>query len=67
MVLFLFFIALFRGDGRQPSVVGVEKCQPVDHALLVLLITGGVLATVFSAWWVRRDYKEKRALDYPFV
>ena len=67
MVLFLFVIALFRGDGRQPSVVGVEKCQPLDHVLLALLITGGVFSTIFSAWWVRRDYIAKRALDYPFV
>jgi hypothetical protein len=52
MVIILFLISYFRGSGKQPSVVGVVRCQPVDIFLLVLLIVIGIIYTIIAAFWV---------------
>jgi hypothetical protein len=52
MIIILFLISLFRGNGKIPSVLGVTKCKPVDHFLLVLLIVIGIAYTVIAAFWV---------------
>ena len=66
LVLFLFLVQILRGDGKTPSIIDVEKCEPVDHVLLAIQLSGGVLFTIFSSWWIRRDFKLKEELSYPF-
>lgn len=64
MVMIVFLCSLFRGNGKKPSVVGVTKCQPFDHVLLVALIMSGILFTVGAAFWVRKDYVYKKQIGY---
>lgn len=59
--------SLFRGNGKTPSVVGVTKCLPADHIILVLLIISGIVYTVIASLWVRRDYIYKKQIGYNFI
>jgi hypothetical protein len=64
MVIILFLISYFRGSGKKPSDIGVERCKPVDIFLLVLLIVIGICYTIIAAFWVKRDYNAKIKLGY---
>lgn len=64
MITILFVITLFRGNGVDPSVVGITKCQPADHILLVLLIVSGIASTVGASFWVKKEYVYRQKIGY---
>ena len=66
MIIIVFLCTLFRGNGKDPSVIGVTKCEPVDHILLTLLILSGVVSTIIASIWVSRDYIYKEKICYTF-
>jgi hypothetical protein len=59
MLLLLFLTSLFRGNGKNPSVVGVTKCKPNDHIIFASLLLGGIILTVIGGIVVQREYKKK--------
>lgn len=67
MLLLLFLTSLFRGNGKNPSVVGVTKCKPNDHIIFASLLLGGIILTVIGGIVVQREYKKKVELRYNFV
>jgi len=66
MMIVVFMCTLFRGNGVDPSIVGVTKCMAVDHLLLTILILSGIISTVIAAFWVRRDFVYKQKIGYKF-
>ena len=62
----LFIVSLFRGNGKDPSVVGVTKCQAADHILLAIIIVAGFVFTGIASYWSLLDYRIKEALNYNF-
>lgn len=52
MLIILFIITLFRGNGTQPSVVNVKKCIPADYGLLAALIICAVLEAALGSYWI---------------
>lgn len=67
MLVFLLICSLFRGSGKEPSVIGVKKCSVADNTIFALLILSGAVVTVISSVWVRREYIYKKSLGYKFV
>lgn len=67
VIIILFIVSLFRGNGKDPSVINVTKCKPADHVLLIFLILSGILLTIGTSVWVRREYIYKQSIGYTFV
>jgi uncharacterized membrane protein YfcA len=64
MILVVFFVSWFRGNGKVPSIIGVTKCEPLDIALLVVLILAGLCFTYISTKWEHKDYIYKKSIGY---
>lgn len=64
MILVLFICTLFRGNGKDPSIIGVTKCQPADHILQAILIISGFLFTVIASVWGRKEYVYRQKIGY---
>ena len=39
------------------SIIGVSRCDPADHAILIVLIVICLSITIFNSFWVSRMYK----------
>jgi hypothetical protein len=52
MLVILFLVSLFRGDGKNPSVVGVTKCKAADNVLLAILIVSGLVELIVGSYWI---------------
>ena len=57
MLLALFIISFIRGNGREPSIIGVERCTGVDWVLFWLLVAIGALFTVVGVKITLKEYK----------
>jgi len=66
MLIILFLVSLFRGDGKKPSVVGVKKCTPADNGILASLIIAAVFEFVVGVWWISQELKTKKRLGFEF-
>jgi hypothetical protein len=66
MIIIVFMCTLLRGNGVEPSIVGVTKCMAADHVLLTILILSGIISTIIAAFWVRRDFIYKQKIGYTF-
>ena len=64
MLVILFLVSLFRGDGRNPSVIGVRKCTPADNGILASLIIAAVIEFVIGVWWIGQELKTKSRLGF---
>ena len=54
----LVLASLFRAAGKsKASVIGVSRCDPADHAILIVLIVICLTITIFNAFWVTRMHK----------
>jgi len=54
----LVLASLFRAASKsKQSIIGVTRCEPADHAILIVLIFICLSITVFNAFWVKRMYK----------
>ncbi len=67
MIIILILASIFRGPGKTPSVIGVIRCAPADHAILACLILSGILLTILGSVWNNSDYKKKISLGYKMV
>ena len=67
MLCILFIVGVFRGSGHVPSVIGVQKCDPADDALLAILLVAGFVQMIIGAIWVNQELKIKKELGYTFV
>jgi len=57
-LLVLVLASIFKAGGKsKASIIGVKRCEPADHAILILLIVICLTITVFNAFWVKRMYK----------
>ena len=66
MLVILFLVSLFRGDGKNPSVVGVTKCKAADNVLLAILIVSGLVELIVGSCWINQELKVKKRLGYDF-
>lgn len=66
MLLILFLVSFFRGDGVNPSVIGVKKCTGAYFGVLASLIIVGIIEFIIGVWWVRSDFTTKKRLGYKF-
>jgi hypothetical protein len=57
----------FRGNGRTASVVGNNKCDPSDHALLALIFIGCCIFLAIGVCIVKSENRQKDTLDYNYV
>ena len=48
MVFVLLILSLFRGDGKGPSFIGVNKCSAVDWIILVILLIAVIIFTLIA-------------------
>ena len=54
----LVLASLFRAAGKtKASIIGVSRCDPADHAILIVLIVICLSITIFNSFWVSRMYK----------
>ena len=57
-LLVLVLASLFRAASKsKASVSGVSRCDPADHAILIVLIVICLTITIFNAFWVTRMHK----------
>jgi hypothetical protein len=54
MLLILVITSLLRGPGHSPSVIGIQRCYPVDHVLFAILIVGGIVLTIIGGIVVKK-------------
>lgn len=67
VIITLFLISLFRGNGKDKSVVGITKCMPEDHVLFVFLILSGIVYAILAIWWMRKEQAHKTEIGYEFT
>ena len=67
MLVILFIITLFRGNGTQPSVVNVKKCMPADNGLFAALIICAILEAALGGYWIHKETITKKELEYSFI
>jgi uncharacterized membrane protein YfcA len=67
MMIILFVVAFLRGTGKKPSVIGVTKCDTVDHTLFILLIVSGLIVTIISVVILKKEYNYKVKVGYKFT
>lgn len=67
MLLIMTVIAILRGPGNEPSMIGAERCTTLDNMLLVLLLVCSFIITFLGIRLVANEYKEKKAAGYTFV
>lgn len=66
MLVILLLVNLFRGNGVNPSVIGVKKCTGGYFGVLASLIIAGLIEFIIGVWWVRSDFTTKKRLGYKF-
>ena len=67
-LVILILASIFRAASKKKvSVIGIARCDPADHAILIVLILICICISGFNARWVNKMYKDKVALKYPFV
>lgn len=64
MLLILFLVSLFRGDGKNPSVIGVKKCTSPDSGILATLIIAAVIEFAIGVWWISQELKTKKRVGF---
>lgn len=64
MLVILFLVSLFRGDGKHPSVIGVKRCTPADNAILAMLIVLAFFEFVIGVWWIQGEQKIKKQIGF---
>lgn len=67
MICIIFICSLFRGNGKDESVIGITKCVPADHTILVMLIISGIIYTVIASLWGQKEHLYKQSIGYNFV
>ncbi len=67
MICILILASVLRGPGKTPSVIGVIRCDPADHAILACLILSGIMLTILGSVWNNSDHKKKMSLSYKMV
>ena len=67
MLVVLFTVNLFRGSGKELSIVGVKRCSYSDWLLFFLLIILSTVITAIAIIILRRDYEYKKSIEFPFV
>ena len=60
-------IAMVRGPGHEPSIIGIERCTTEDNLLLALLLVSSFVITFLGIRVVANEYKEKKEAGYSFV
>ena len=63
MLVILFLLTLF----RQPTITGIQKCDPIDHTLFALLISLGMMLTFVGIFVVKKEYTYKKSIGYQFT
>lgn len=54
MLIALILSSVFRGNGKEPSVIGVTKCSAGDISILVILIVLGICMSFTGAVLAQR-------------
>jgi hypothetical protein len=67
MLIILLVTSLLRGSGKSPSIANVNRCDPADITIQVILFGAAIIFTIISAIWVKRDFANKQTLGYNFV
>ena len=67
MLILLFTINLLRGDGKEPSIIGVTRCKQIDWVLFGTLIFSSTFLTITAIIILRKEYTYKKTIEYPFV
>ena len=67
MLIWLVTIYVLRGDGKTESIVGVTKCETIDHVLAVGVMVGAVFFMLIGACLNRQEQRIKEELGYTFT
>ena len=67
MLFVMTVIAMLRGPGNEPSIIGIERCKTLDNLLLALLLVCSFIITFLGIRLIANEYKEKKEAGYSFV
>jgi len=67
MLLTLVLVSLLRGSGKEPSIVGSERCTSVDWTLLAVLVTVGLVIIAYTFCTQLRELRLKKKVGFRFV
>ena len=67
MLALMVILGILRGPGVKPSLIGVERCQPLDYIFLLTLLICAIIFTRIGTQIMKSDYEKKEEVGYPFV
>jgi hypothetical protein len=60
-------LLLLRGSGDKTSVVGIDRCEPLDWGLLAILIAFMITMTLVAFLVQKRDFELKKQVHWNFL
>lgn len=60
-------ILLFKGPGHKPSIIGVERCDPVHWTLFAIMFVFAFIMTAIAVWVQKHDYETKQLIRWQFT